>query len=265
MDGLAGSPVTFVHDATAGAASGLSIVSGDGQTGPVSTELPLPLVVVLKDGAGNPVPAAAVSWVIGLGGGSVTPSTSSTDAAGQAAAAWTLGSTPGVNNNTVSAVVSGIGVVEFSATATAGAPARLSIQTQPSASAVSGAVLGQQPVIQLLDAGGNAATQSGVAVQVAIATGGGSLGGATSKLTDGNGRAAFTDLSITGSPGARTLRFSAANFAAVTSGTINLTAAPTITTITADTPDPSRAGDLVTVSFTVTSASGTPSGSVQVA
>jgi adhesin/invasin len=263
VDGLAGSPVTFVHTATAGAASGLSIVSGDDQTGPVSTELPLPLVVVLKDGGGNPVPGAAVSWVVGSGGGSVTPSTSSTDAAGQAIVAWTLGGTPGPN--TVSAVVSGIGVVEFSATATAGAPARLSIQTPPSASAVSGAVLGQQPVIQLLDAGGNPATQSGVAVQAVIATGGGSLGGATSTLTDANGRAAFTDLSITGLPGAHTLRFSAAGFAAVTSGTINLTAAPTATTITADTPDPSRTGDLVTVSFTVTSASGTPSGSVQVA
>ena len=263
VDGLAGSPVTFEHNATAGAASGLSIVSGDDQTGPVSTELPLPLVVVLRDGSGNPVPAAAVSWVIGSGGGSVTPSTSSTDGAGQATVAWTMGGTPGPN--TVTAVVSGIGQVEFSATATAGAPARLSIQTQPSASAVSGAVLGQQPVIQLLDAGGNPALQSGVAVQAVIATGGGSLGGATSTLTDANGRAAFSDLSITGLPGAHTLRFAAANFASVTSGTINLTAAPTTTTITADTPDPSRAGDLVTVSFTVTSASGTPSGSVQVA
>jgi hypothetical protein len=263
VDGLAGSPVTFVHTAMSGAPSGLTIASGDDQTGPVSTELPLPLVVALRDGAGNPVPAVAVSWVIGSGGGSVTPSTSSTDGAGQATVAWTLGDTPGAN--TVSAVVSGIGVVEFSATATAGAPARLSIQTPPSASAVSGAVLGQQPVIQLLDAGGNPATQSGVSVQVAIATGGGSLGGATSALTDGNGRAAFTDLSITGLPGAHTLRFTAANFAAVTSGTINLTAAPTVTTITADTPDPSRTGDLVTVSFTVTSATGTPGGSVQVA
>jgi hypothetical protein len=266
VDGLAGSPVVFVHTVTAGAASGVSIVSGDDQTGPVSTELPLPLVVAVKDGGGNPVPAVAVSWVIGLGGGSVTPTTSSTDAAGQATAAWTLGATPGTNNNTVSAVVSGIGVVEFSASAIAGAPARLSIPIEPSASAVSGAVLGQQPVIQLLDAGGNAATQSGVAVQVTIfATAGGSLSGALSKLTDGNGRATFTDLAITGLPGTYTLRFSAAGFAAVTSTQILLAAAPTVTTITADTPDPSRTGDLVTVSFTVTSANGTPSGSVQIA
>jgi hypothetical protein len=262
VDGLAGSPVTFMHTATSGAPSGLTIVSGDDQTGPVSTELPLPLVVAIKDGGGNPVPAVAVSWVIGSGGGSVTLTTSTTDAAGQAAAAWTLGGTPG--SNTVSAVVSGIGVVEFSATATAGAPARLSVLTQPSATAVSGAVLGQQPVIQLLDAGGNAAPQSGVTVQVAIGTGGGSLGGATSKVTDANGRATFTDLAITGLPGTHTLRFSATSFASVTSTQILLTAAPTVTTITADTPDPSRTGDLVTVSFTVTSANGTPSGSVQI-
>ena len=84
-------------------------------------------------------------------------------------------------------------------------------------------------------------------MQVAIATGGGSLGGATSAPTDGNGRAAFTDLSITGSPGTRTLRFSATNFAAVTSGHDQSAPSPTVTTITADTPDPSRTGDLVTV------------------
>jgi Big-like domain-containing protein len=263
VDGLAGSPVTFVHTATAGAASGVSIVSGDDQTGPISTELPIPLVVAVKDGDGNPVPAVAVSWVIGSGGGSVTPTTSSTDAAGQATAAWTMGGTPGPN--TVSAVVSGIGVAEFSATATAGAPARLSVLIQPSATAVSGAVLGQQPVIQLLDAGGNPATQSGVAVQVAIASGSGLLAGATSMLSDGNGRATFTNLAITGVPGTYTLRFSAAGFAAVTSTGINLAAAPTVTTITADTPDPSRTGDQVTVRFSVTSANGTPSGSVQIA
>ncbi len=262
VDGLAGSPVVFVHTATAGAPSGVSIVAGDDQTGPVSTELPIPLVVSVKDGGGNPVPAVAVSWVIGSGGGSVTPTTSSTDATGQATAAWTMGGTPGPN--TVSAVVSGIGVAEFSATATAGAPARLSVLTQPSPNAVSGVVLAQQPVIQLLDAGGNAAPQSGVAVQVAIASGGGTLSGATSKLTDANGRASFTGLAITGLPGTRTLRFSATGFAAVTSASINLVAAPTVTTITADTPDPSRTGDPVTVGFSVTSLTGTPSGSVQI-
>jgi hypothetical protein len=262
VDGLVGSPVTFVHTATAGAASGVSIIAGNNQTGPVSTELPQDLVVEVRDAANNPVPSVAVTWVIGTGGGSITPTTSITDASGRASAAWTLGATPGAN--TVSAVVSGIGVAPFTATATSGAPARLSIQTQPSSSAVSGAPLDQQPVVQLLDAGGNEVKQGGVAVTVSIASGGGTLSGATTVGTDGDGRAAFSGLALTGSPGTRTLRFSASGFASVTSQAISLGASPTTTTITSDDPDPSVAGAEVTVQFTVTAASGTPTGSVTV-
>lgn len=262
VSGLAGSPVTFVHTATAGSASGVSIVSGDGQTGPVSTELPQALVVEVRDGQSNPVPGVPVTWVIGTGAGSVTPPTSSTDQSGRATAAWTLGAIPGTN--TVSAVVSGIGVAAFTATATAGAPARLTVLTQPSATAVSGVALAQQPVVQLLDAQGNQSQQSGVGVRVTIATGGGTLSGTTTRTTDGTGRATFTDLAIAGTPGPRTLRFAATGFASVSSTPIALGAAPTTTTITAHTPDPSRAGGNVTVAFTVATAAGTPTGTVQV-
>jgi adhesin/invasin len=262
VDGLAGSPVTFTHTATAGAASGVSIVAGDGQTGPVSTELPQDLVVQVRDASGNAVPSVAVTWVIGVGGGSITPATSVTDATGRASAAWTLGASPG--SNTVSAVVSGIGVAQFSAMATAGAPARLQIQTQPSATAVSGVPLGQQPVLQLLDAQGNEARQGGVEVRVAIASGSAALSGAAAVQTDANGRAAFSGLELTGAPGIVTLRFSASGFASVTSQSISLGAAPTTTTITADTPDPSTTGQAVTVAFSVTAAAGTPTGSVTV-
>ena len=261
--GLAGSPVAFVHTATAGSASGVSIVSGNDQTGPVSTQLPQPIVAEVRDAQGNVVPGVAVSWVIGTGGGSVSPATQSTDQSGRASAAWTLGSAPGAD--TVSAVVSGIGVVEFSATATAGAPARLSISSQPSSTAVSGVPFSQQPVIQLVDAQGNPASQSGVQVTATIASGGGTLGGTGIRPTDGSGRATFTDLAISGSPGPRTLRFTASTFAAVISSPIELGAVPTVTTIISDAPDPSDAGAPVTVQFTVTSSSGTPAGSVTVA
>lgn len=262
VEGLAGSPVAFVHTATAGAASGVTILSGDNQTGPVSTELPLPLVVEVRDAGSNPVPNVAVTWVIGNGGGSVTPSTTTTDANGQASAAWTLGSAPA--DNTLSAVVSGIGVAQFTAHATAGAPARLVVQTQPSATAVSGVVLAQQPVIQLLDAAGNESRQSGVQVSVSVGSGGGSLAGPNAATTDADGRATFTGLAVIGGTGTRTLRFTAEGFASVTSAQISVTAAPTTTAITADSPDPSDAGAQVTVQFTVTAASGTPTGSVRV-
>jgi hypothetical protein len=261
VDGLAGSPVTFVHTATAGSASGVSIVSGNNQRGPVSTELPLPLVVEVRDAQNNAVPNVPVTWVIGTGGGSVTPTTSNTDPSGRATAAWTLGPDP--VTNTVSAVAAG-GVAQFTAEATAGAPARLVVKTQPASSAVSGVVLSQQPVVQLLDAQGNEAKQADVEVQVAIGSGGGTLGGTSSRLTDGNGQATFTDLVLSGSPGTRTLRFSATGFASVTSSQINLGAASTVTTITSDTPEPSQTGQGVTVQFTVTSAVGMPTGSVLV-
>ena len=266
VDGLAGSPVAFVHTATAGAASGVSIVSGDGQRGPVNTELPQPLVVEVRDAQANVVPNVAVTWVIGSGGGRVTPPTANTDASGRATAIWTLGGAP--VTNTVSAVVSGlgvVGVVRFTANATAGAPARLSLPTQPSPSAVSGVPLAQQPVVQLLDAQGNPSSQSGVDVTAGVATGEGTLGGTATRPTDGNGRATFTDLVITGAPGTRTLRFTAGNFAPVTSGPIDVGAVPTVTTIVSHTPDPSVAGTPVTVQFTVTSSTGTPTGSVMVA
>jgi hypothetical protein len=263
VDGLAGSPVAFVHTATAGAASGVTIVAGNGQTGPVSTELPQALVVEVRDAQSNVVAGVAVTWVVGTGGGSVSPATSTTDQSGRATAAWTLGSSPGAN--TLSAVVSGIGVAQFSATAMAGAADRLSVRTQPSPTAVSGVPLSQQPVIQLIDAQGNPATQSGVQVTATIASGGGTLGGTTIQPTDGNGQATFTDLAISGSPGPRTLRFTASRFAAVTSTPIELGAVPTVTTIISDAPDPSTAGVPITVQFTVTSSSGTPTGSVSVA
>ncbi len=262
VEGLAGSPVTFVHTATAGSASGVTIVSGNGQSGPVSTELPVALGVQVRDAGSNPVPNVAVAWVIGTGGGSVTPTTSTTDANGVATAAWTMGPAPGTN--TLTAVVSGIGNAEFAATAVAGAPARLSVVTQPSATAVSGVPLAQQPVVQLLDSQGNPSRQSGVAVTASIGAGGGSLLGGTTAATDGEGRATFGGLVLVGTNGTRTLRFTADGFAAVTSSQISLTAASTVTTITGDSPDPSDAGAQVTVQFTVSSSAGTPTGSVRV-
>jgi hypothetical protein len=260
--GLAGSPVTFVHTATSGSAAQVTAVAGDDQTAAVGTTLRDSLIIEVLDADSNPVPGEAVTWVVGAGGGTVAPTSTTTDAQGRAAAAWTLGPQPG--QNTASAVVSGIGVAEFSATATAGAPATLAIRTQPSATATSGVVLAQQPTVQLLDAQGNETHTAGIEVKAAIGSGGGTLRGTATRRTDANGLATFTDLAIEGSPGARTLRFTASGFAAVSSNTINLSGVPTTTTITSDSPDPSGAGETVTVDFTVSATGGTPGGSVSV-
>jgi PKD repeat protein len=113
-EGLAGSPVTFVHTVLPGSAASVVIVSGDNQTGPAGSRLAGDLIVQVLDASGNPVPNAAVTWVVAVGGGSVTPENSTTDANGHATTQWTLGQTPGEGR--VDAVVSGVGVVSFKAT-----------------------------------------------------------------------------------------------------------------------------------------------------
>jgi hypothetical protein len=234
VDGVVGSPVTFIHTATAGAASGVRIVAGNGQSGPVGSRLPTTLAVEVRDAAGNAVPGVAVAWVVGTGGGSAAPSTSTTDAAGRAGTVWTLGSAPGAN--TLSAVVSGIGVAEFGATATAGAAGRLAMVTQPPGAATVGVPLETAPAVQLLDAGGNPVRQAGVTIQAAIGSGGGSLSGTTAQPTDGNGVASFPGLVIQGSAGTKTLRFSGSGIEPVTSGAITVAAAPAPTLAIAQQP-----------------------------
>jgi len=116
------SPVVFTSTTTAGAASVLEKVSGDGQSSTVATQLSQRLVVKLSDASGNPVVGGQVAWSVAAGGGSITPLLSTTDAEGMASARWTLGT--GLNVQT--AVASAIGqTVSFSGTATAGPPTRL--------------------------------------------------------------------------------------------------------------------------------------------
>jgi PKD repeat protein len=261
-ESLAGSPVTFRHTATAGSVAGLSIVSGNEQTAVAGTELPGDLVVRLVDAAGNGVPGAAVTWVVGLGGGHVAPENTTTDEAGRTSTRWTLGPSPGENR--VDAVVSGVGVANFRATGTASAPARLAVVTQPSGSARNGVPLERQPVVQLRDTQGSPANTPGVVITAQLSGGGGELLGTRQRATGPNGSAAFTDLAIAGAEGNRTLVFTASGYAGVTSSAIQVRPVPTTTSITSDSPDPSIAGGTVTVGFRVSSERLTPTGSVTV-
>jgi adhesin/invasin len=183
---LAGSPVTFTHTATAGSASGVQPVSGDGQQAPPRTTLPNPIVVGVTDADGNPVSGAAVTWVITAGGGSVSPTTSVTDAAGHASTTWTLGSTVGHNGNTLTAVVSGVGSAQFSASGVAGTADKIRIISGNKQSGQVGTQLGADLVVQVEDHDGNAV--SGVTVTWAVTSGGGSVAPA-STTTGANGQA----------------------------------------------------------------------------
>src|SRR3954454_11788799 len=241
---LVGSPVTFTHHATAGNASSVTIVSGDGQEAPAGSKLPQPLVVRVLDQDGNPIPNRAVSWVVGDGGGAANPPSSNTNGDGQASTEWTLGSAPGAN--TLNAVVSGVGTATFHATATGtGTPSNLAVTTQPPSSVTAGAVLSPAPVVQVRDNQGHDLAVPGVEITVSLSQGNGQLNGAKTIATDANGRAQFNDLSISGGSGTHKLIFAADGFRSATSSKIEVEKPSTTTTITNQSSPSSNPGEPV--------------------
>jgi hypothetical protein len=102
-------------------------------------------------------------------------------------------------------------------------PATLALTTAPPASAQNRVTLDPQPVVQLRDANGGAVAQAGTVINAAITAAGGTLGGSTTATTASTGAATFTDLSIAGTAGEKTLTFSAPGLTSATA-TLTLTA-----------------------------------------
>jgi uncharacterized protein YccT (UPF0319 family) len=191
--------------------------------------------VIVTDTGGNPIAGVGVTFAVASGDGSLAASGDATtnDAGIATSPAWTLGTTAGTNTLTATSTGLTNSPITFTATGTAGAATQLTITTQPSATAASGAAFAQQPAIQLRDGSGNAVEQIGVIVTAAIASGDGTLGGTLTATTDVAGLATFTDLSITGLAGERTLSFTSGTLTAATSSAIDITAgAATQLTIT---------------------------------
>ena len=96
-------------------AATMSVVSGNGQSGFVGTQLASPLVVKVVDAGGAPVPGQLVNFAVSpAGAATVTPSPSITLNDGTASAAVTLGAAPGSITITASA---GSATVPFTVTA----------------------------------------------------------------------------------------------------------------------------------------------------
>ena len=217
---------------TAPGGSTLAIVTQPSAVAQSGTPFAVQPAVEIRDVSGNKVSTAGVSITAALAtgpaGATLTGGTVAQTAAGGTATFADLGITGPAGSYTIGFSSPGLNPVT-SATIVVGGPppgpaTQLSITTQPSSSAPSGTAFAQQPVLQLRDASGNPVSQSGVTVTVAIASGGGTLGGTTSATTNASGVAGFTDLSITGAAGDRTLSFSSAGLTGATSGIISITA-----------------------------------------
>lgn len=95
VTGATGSPVAFSATATPGAAAAIALSGGAGQSATINTALATPLQVRVTDQFGNGVAGSTIAWEVSGGGGSVAPTSSATNAAGNASTVWTLGPTIG--------------------------------------------------------------------------------------------------------------------------------------------------------------------------
>jgi hypothetical protein len=211
----------------AGAASKLVITTQPSDTAQSGTAFPRQPVVQLQDAAGNVVAQSGigVTAAIASGGGTLAgTATVNTDASGTATFTG-LGISGTVGDRTLSFSANTLAAATSSTVhVRAGAASQLTITTQPSDTVQSRIAFARQPVIQLRDAAGNPVAQPGVAVAAALDSAGGTLGGTATASTDANGVATFTDLSIAGRAGSRTVAFSATGVTGVSSDTVVVTA-----------------------------------------
>ena len=109
--------VAFTATSTVGSAASVAKNAGDNQSTQPGTAVAIPPSVIVKDATGNPKSGVSVTFAVVSGGGSVTGATAVTNASGVATSgAWTLGNSTGLNS--LSATVSGLPSVTFTATAT---------------------------------------------------------------------------------------------------------------------------------------------------
>src|SRR3990170_1452832 len=183
--------------ATAGGVSGTAKVtvaqvistveatSGAQQTGTVGQALPQQLVVRVRDRLDNAVPGAAVTLTVQANGGTVAPSSGTTGADGQLSATWTLGTTAGNFQVTVTVTASGQSAV-FNAKANPGPANNLTKVSGDNQFGFQGTKLAQLAVVRVRDQYGNGVPSH--AVQFSTSTGNGTVDSSIA-FTDTSGMA----------------------------------------------------------------------------
>jgi adhesin/invasin len=209
--------VTFSATGTAGAAATVVATAGNNQTAVQGTAVPLAPTVRVTDANGNPVIGATVTFAVTQGGGTATGLTQATNTQGQATVgSWTLGTGA---PNTLTATVTGSGILGNPVTFTAQSATQIAITNAPA-----GPInLGTNFTItaQLRNAAGAAVALPGVQLTIAIASGGGTLNGTVTRVTDASGAVSFTLINVTGTAGARTFSVSGTGLATATTAAIN--------------------------------------------
>src|SRR6266576_2536716 len=187
-------------------------------------------VLQVQDANGNPVSTQGVSVTAAIatgpagGGASLASFTATSDNNGVATFTGLAISGPTGGYTLTFTTPNLAPVTSGTITLAAGAAVQLALITAPSDTARNGVALARQPVVQLEDGAGNLVSRGGTQVTAAIATGGPALSGVNPIATDAGGRATFTNLTIAGVAGPRTLSFTAPQLAVLTSGQVTLIA-----------------------------------------
>jgi hypothetical protein len=164
-------------------ARAIARVSPDSQTTAAGVKMNQPLVVLVSGAGNTPLGNVAVSWAVGTGGGTVSDTATTTDAAGHAQTTYTPGTVPAVAK--VTASTPGLSGVTFTITLVAGPAKELRKFGSDNPAVVTGTKLTLS--VKLVDQFGNAVSGT----TVAWSSAGGSTSGATS-TTDAGGVASIT-------------------------------------------------------------------------
>ena len=120
---------TFIAVGAADVPRTASIASGNNQNAQQLHQLPMPVKVIVKDSHNNPVAGVTVTFTTNSGG-TAFPVSTITEASGEAAATWTLGTTLG--SQALLANVAGLSSLTFSALATQAPPSAATTITKVS-------------------------------------------------------------------------------------------------------------------------------------
>ena len=172
-------------------AAALTIVQGNNQSVQAGALLlPIPVVMRVTDATGAGLPAIPITFVIGDGGGSVSPASAISDTKGEVSVKWTLG--PGVAGQSLNASAPGLNAVRVNAVAIL--TDNIIIAQGNNQTAKVGATLTNSIVVRVVGIGN--VPISGVAVGFQVIGGGGGitpqsaitnvLGEATAKWSLGN-------------------------------------------------------------------------------
>lgn len=208
--------VTFNATGTAGAPSTVVASTGDNQTAVQGTSVAIPPTVRVTDASGNPVIGVAVTFAVTQGGGVVTGSNQVTNTQGQAAVGgWTLGAGA---PNTLTATVTGSGITGNPVAFHAQSGTQIAITSAPAGPITLGTDF--TITVQLRNAAAAPVALAGVPLTIAIASGGGTLNGTLTRVTDASGSVSFTLINVTGSAGARTFTVTGTSLGSATTAAI---------------------------------------------